>query len=54
MDETRRTGRVRGVVLTTVIGGAAKELSDCADMAEAQEIIEEVCGILAHLSKPPG
>lgn len=54
VDETRRTGRVRGVVLTTVIGGAAKELSDCADMAEAQEIIEEVCGILAHLSKSPG
>lgn len=24
VDETRRTGRVRGVVLTTVIGGAAK------------------------------
>jgi AcrR family transcriptional regulator len=53
VDETRRAGRVRVIVLTTVIGGAARELSDCADMAEAQEIVEEVCGILAHLSEPP-
>lgn len=54
VDEMRRTGRVRGAVLTTVIGGAATELSDCADLAEAQEIIEEVCGILAYLSQAPG
>ncbi|MER6615696.1 TetR/AcrR family transcriptional regulator [Streptomyces xantholiticus] len=54
VDETRRVGRVRGVVLTRVIRGAAEELSDCADLAEAQEIIDEVLGILAHLPKPPG
>lgn len=54
VDETRRIGRVRGVVLTTVIAGAARELSDCPDRAEAQEIIEEVCGILAYLSQRPG
>ncbi|MET8681905.1 TetR/AcrR family transcriptional regulator [Streptomyces sp. NPDC004647] len=53
VDETRRAGRVRVIVLTTVIGGAARELSDCADVAEAREVVEEVCRILAHLSEPP-
>lgn len=53
VDERRRAGRARVVVLTMVIGGAARELQDCADTAEAQEIIDEVCGILAHLSEPP-
>ncbi|MGP3947821.1 TetR/AcrR family transcriptional regulator [Streptomyces sp. 7N604] len=54
VDETRRAGRVRVTLLTSVIGGAARELADCADTAEAREIVEEVCGILAHLSEPPG
>ncbi|MFJ8364114.1 TetR/AcrR family transcriptional regulator [Streptomyces sp. NPDC093984] len=54
VDEQRRAGRVRVSVLTTVIGGAARELGDCEDQAEAREIVDEVCGILIHLSTPPG
>ncbi|WP_367325161.1 TetR/AcrR family transcriptional regulator [Streptomyces sp. HUAS ZL42] len=54
VDEKRRAGRVRVRVLTTVIGGAARELGDCADECEAREIVDEVCGILIHLSAPPG
>ncbi|MFF4352614.1 TetR/AcrR family transcriptional regulator [Streptomyces sp. NPDC001530] len=54
VDERRRAGRVRVIVLTTVIGGAARELGDCADEAEAREIVDEVCGILSHLSASPG
>jgi AcrR family transcriptional regulator len=54
VDERRRAGRVRVSVLTTVIGGAARELGDCGDETEAQEIVDEVCGILIHLSAPPG
>ncbi|MFH9002017.1 TetR/AcrR family transcriptional regulator [Streptomyces afghaniensis] len=54
VDEKRRAGRVRVRVLTTVIGGAARELGDCEDETEAQEIVDEVCGILIHLSAPPG
>ncbi|MEU6808055.1 TetR/AcrR family transcriptional regulator [Streptomyces sp. NPDC046831] len=53
VDEKRRAGRVRVRVLTTVIGGAARELGDCGDETEAQEIVDEVCGILIHLSAPP-
>ncbi|GAB2745929.1 TetR/AcrR family transcriptional regulator [Streptomyces bullii] len=53
VDEKRRAGRVRVRVLTTVIGGAARELGDCADEAEARQIVDEVCGILTHLSTPP-
>jgi hypothetical protein len=41
-------------VLTTVIGGAARELGKCGDETEALEIVDEVCGILIHLSAPPG
>jgi hypothetical protein len=41
-------------VLTTVIGGAARELGECGDETEALEIVDEVCGILIHLSAPPG
>ncbi|RZB19651.1 TetR/AcrR family transcriptional regulator [Streptomyces sp. F001] len=54
VDEKRRVGRVRVRVLTTVIGGAARELGDCADEREAREIVDEVCGILIHLSAPAG
>ena len=54
VDERRRAGRVRVSVLTTVIGGAARELGDCEDETEAREIVDEVCGILIHLSAPPG
>ncbi|WP_251092213.1 TetR/AcrR family transcriptional regulator [Streptomyces sp. Caat 7-52] len=54
VDERRRAGRVRVSVLTTVIGGAARELADCVDETEAREIVGEVCGILVHLSTPPG
>ncbi|MGP4089340.1 TetR/AcrR family transcriptional regulator [Streptomyces sp. KR55] len=54
VDEKRRAGRVRVSVLTTVIGGAARELGDCADEREAREIVDEVCGILIHLSAPAG
>ncbi|MEU2064888.1 TetR/AcrR family transcriptional regulator [Streptomyces sp. NPDC013455] len=54
VDERRRAGRVRVSVLTTVIGGAARELADCGDETEAREIVDEVCGILIHLSTPPG
>lgn len=54
VDERQRAGRVRVSVLTTVIGGAARELGDCEDEAEAREIVDEVCGILIHLSAPPG
>ncbi|MEU6068779.1 MULTISPECIES: hypothetical protein [Streptomyces] len=54
VDEQHRAGRVRVIVLTTVIGGAARELGDCADETEAREIVDEVCGILTHLSTPPG
>ncbi|MFH0520036.1 TetR/AcrR family transcriptional regulator [Streptomyces sp. M41] len=54
VDEKRRAGRVRVRVLTTVIGGAARELCDCADEGEAREIVDEVCGILTHLSTAPG
>ncbi|MFF4586070.1 TetR/AcrR family transcriptional regulator [Streptomyces sp. NPDC001388] len=54
VDEKRRAGRVRVSVLTTVIGGAARELGDCGDETEALEIVDEVCGILIHLSAPPG
>jgi hypothetical protein len=54
VDERRRVGRVRVIVLTTVIGGAARELGDCADELEAREIVDEVCGILSHLSASPG
>jgi AcrR family transcriptional regulator len=54
VDEKRRAGRVRVRVLTTVIGGAARELGDCEDETEAQQIVDEVCGILIHLSVPPG
>ncbi|MCF6524412.1 TetR/AcrR family transcriptional regulator [Streptomyces sp. JJ36] len=52
VDETHRAGRVRVRVLTTVIGGAGRELADCADEGEAREIVDEVCGILARLSVP--
>ncbi|MET8581440.1 TetR/AcrR family transcriptional regulator [Streptomyces collinus] len=54
VDERRRAGRVRVSVLTTVIGGAARELGDCGDETEAREIVDEVCGILVHLSTPAG
>ncbi|MFJ9821700.1 TetR/AcrR family transcriptional regulator [Streptomyces sp. NPDC101151] len=54
VDERRRAGRVRVSVLTTVIGGAARELGDCGDETEAREIVDEVCGILIHLTAPPG
>ncbi|MGW1958077.1 TetR/AcrR family transcriptional regulator [Streptomyces sp. NPDC001920] len=54
VDEKRRAGRVRVRVLTTVIGGAARELGDCADEGEAREIVDEVCGILTHLSTASG
>lgn len=54
VDEKRRAGRVRVRVLTTVIGGAARELGDCEDETEALEIVDEVCGILIHLTAPPG
>ncbi|MFI5683034.1 TetR/AcrR family transcriptional regulator [Streptomyces sp. NPDC051636] len=54
VDERRRAGRVRVIVLTTVIGGAARELGDCADEAEVREIVDEVCGILSHLSASSG
>ena len=54
IDERRRAGRVRVSVLTTVIGGTARELGDCEDETEAREIVDEVCGILIHLSAPPG
>ncbi|KUL21260.1 hypothetical protein ADL12_45695 [Streptomyces regalis] len=54
VDERQRAGRVRVSVLTTVIGGAARELGDCGDETEAREIVDEVCGILVHLSAPPG
>ncbi|WP_406177144.1 TetR/AcrR family transcriptional regulator [Streptomyces sp. NBC_00996] len=54
VDEQQRAGRVRVTVLTTVIGGAARELGDCVDETEAREIVDEVCGILTHLSTPPG
>ncbi|MEV0976508.1 TetR/AcrR family transcriptional regulator [Streptomyces sp. NPDC049915] len=54
VDEQRRAGRVRVSVLTTVIGGAARELGDCEDETEAREIVDEVCGILVHLSTPVG
>jgi AcrR family transcriptional regulator len=54
VDERRRAGRVRVSVLTTVIGGAARELSDCGDETEAREIVDEMCGILIHLSAPTG
>ncbi|MEU1010326.1 TetR/AcrR family transcriptional regulator [Streptomyces sp. NPDC005890] len=54
VDERRRAGRVRVSVLTTVIGGAARELAECGDETEAREIVDEVCGILVHLSTPPG
>lgn len=54
VDERRRAGRVRVSVLTTVIGGAAHELGDCGDETEAREIVDEVRGILIHLSAPPG
>ncbi|MFI6850900.1 TetR/AcrR family transcriptional regulator [Streptomyces sp. NPDC050416] len=54
VDEKRRAGRVRVRVLTTVIGGAARELGDCGDETEALEVVDEVCGILIHLSAPPG
>ncbi|MDC0770861.1 TetR/AcrR family transcriptional regulator [Streptomyces sp. HD] len=54
VDERRRAGRVRVSVLTTVIGGAARELGDCEDETEAGEIVAEVCGILIYLSAPPG
>ncbi|GGX79531.1 hypothetical protein GCM10010510_25630 [Streptomyces anandii JCM 4720] len=53
VDERHRAGRVRVSVLTTVIGGAARELGDCEDETEALEIVDEVCGILVHLSTPP-
>lgn len=53
VDEKRRAGRVRVRVLTTVIGGAARELGDCEDETEALEIVDEVCGILIHLTAPP-
>ncbi|CAM5262580.1 TetR/AcrR family transcriptional regulator [Streptomyces aurantiogriseus] len=53
VDEKRRAGRVRVRVITTVIGGAARELGDCGDETEAREIVDEVCGILIHLSAPP-
>jgi AcrR family transcriptional regulator len=52
VDEKRRAGRVRVSVLTTVIGGAARELADCGDETEALEIVDEVCGILIHLTAP--
>ncbi|MFE5891166.1 TetR/AcrR family transcriptional regulator [Streptomyces sp. NPDC056468] len=54
VDEKRRAGRVRVRVLTTVIGGAARELAECGDETEALEIVDEVCGILIHLTAPPG
>ncbi|MFE0512433.1 TetR/AcrR family transcriptional regulator [Streptomyces sp. NPDC058964] len=54
VDEQHRAGRVRVIVLTTVIGGAARELGDRVDESEAREIVDEVCGILTHLSVPPG
>ncbi|WP_222946968.1 TetR/AcrR family transcriptional regulator [Streptomyces sp. TRM49041] len=53
VDEKRRAGRVRVRVLTTVISGAARELADCGDETEAMEIVDEVCGILIHLTAPP-
>ena len=54
VDEQQRAGRVRVRVLTTVIGGAARELADCGSDQEVREIVDEVCGILIHLTAPPG
>jgi AcrR family transcriptional regulator len=52
-DAEERADQVRVLVLTTVIAEAGREVAACADAAEAGEITDEICRILAHLSQPP-
>lgn len=49
-DEDTRAAQVLGLVLTTVIGEAGREVATAEDLGEADEIIDEVCRILARLA----
>ncbi|WP_131738503.1 TetR/AcrR family transcriptional regulator [Actinomadura roseirufa] len=46
-----RAAQVLGLVLTTVIGEAGREIATAADAAAATEIIDEVCRILVRLAR---
>ncbi|QFG24362.1 TetR/AcrR family transcriptional regulator [Actinomadura sp. WMMB 499] len=48
---TGRAGEVLGLVLTTVIGEAGREIATAEGEAEAGEILEEVCRILIRLAR---
>ena len=52
-EEHHRAVRVRVVVLTTMIGGAAREVAHCRNQTEASETVDEVCRIVAQLAAPP-
>ena len=43
---------VLGLVLTTVIGEAGREIATAEGAAEADEVIDEICRILIRLSTP--
>lgn len=49
-DEHTRAAQMLGLVLTTVIGEAGREVATAEDVAEADEIADEVCRILARLA----
>ncbi|MFV2177025.1 TetR/AcrR family transcriptional regulator [Actinomadura sp. LOL_016] len=48
---TGRAGEVLGLVLTTVIGEAGREIATAESETEAGEILEEVCRILIRLAR---
>jgi AcrR family transcriptional regulator len=52
VDESQRPGYMLVVALTTVIGEAGREVAVSETAAEAREVIEETCRILARLSAP--
>lgn len=50
VDDSRPSGHVLVLMLTSVIGEAGREVAACEDEAEAEEVIDEVCRILVRLS----
>lgn len=49
-DQDDRASQVLSLVLTTVIGEAGREVATAEDAAEADEVVDEVCRILARLA----
>lgn len=50
----RRAEHVLVLTLTTVMAEAGREVAACEYEGEAEEIIDEVCRLIARLSGPPG